>query len=573
MTRTIAICCLFPLLLAPAQAGELKYKDRALADLVKQVPAILSSYDAHSGRFGSGIWTCNDQQQMYPLAVAYATAGTGNKYHKDPQLLAVIAKAGDALIDDMDEHGRWEFRKKDGSTWGKTLMCWTYSRWIRTYVLVGDDFPAAERDRWSRALTLGYGEIAKHELGGVHNIPTHQAMGLYVAGKALRRPEWCQKAAEFMARVVAAQAEGGYWAEGQGPVVLYDFVYLEALGVYYAVSGDHRVLDALAKGARFHERFTYPSGQCVETIDQRNPYHDRVEAGNVGFTFTPDGRAYLARQWRLLGGHLDADLMASLLLYGQEGSIAESLAAADQAFVLREAGVDRAATLRRGPWFVCLSAYTTPVSTSRWHQDRQNLVSIWHEKTGLIVGGGNTKLQPAWSSISVGDEGLLRHRPGDTKPAFLPKGQLFHVPSQAALMIEPQTALELKVGPETCSIRIEIQDARHLVYQLERKGGSDLPVAAHLTILPRLGKPLTAGTGRTVKLGAEPVEWGPAELGGSVRHAGFALRVPNSAALCWPVLPHNPYRADGRAEPQEGRIVIRIPLVRAKPERVVLEVE
>lgn len=573
MLRSLAVGLLFPLLFGSASAGEFQYKQRLLGDLVKQVPGILRTFDAKTGRFGSGIWICRDQQEMYPLAVAYATAGPGNKYYEDPKLLAVIAKAGDALIDDMDAHGQWVFRKKDGSTWGMTRMCWTYSRWIRTFALVGGDFPPAARERWTKALTLGYSEIAKHDVNHLHNIPTHQAMGLYVAGKALGRPEWCRQAAEFMPRIVAAQAEGGYWAEGQGPVVLYNFVYLEALAIYRAASGDRRVLDALERGTRFHARFTYPSGQCVETIDQRNPYHDRPEAGNVAFTFTPEGRAYLAQQWKRLGRLLDADSNAALIQYGEEGPMPEPSAGGDETFVLREGGVDRAATLRRGPWFVCLSAYTAPLSTSRWHQDRQNVVSIWHERTGLIVGGGNTKLQPAWSSITVGDESLLRHRPGDTQPTFLPSGKLFHVPSAATLSMEPRPGLQLKVGPEQCAIRVEVQDPRRLVYEVERQGQSDLPATAHLTLLPRLGKPLVTGTGRSLKLDAQPVHLGPAELGGVVRHAGFAIRLPAAASVCWPALPHNPYRADGHAELSEGRISIGLPLVAKQAQRVVIEVE
>jgi hypothetical protein len=108
----------------PAQAAELKFKQRALADLIKQVPAILKTYHAKTGRFGSGIWICLDQHAMYPLAAAYATADAGNPYHKDAKLLDVIMKAGDALIDDANERGEWVFRKKDGSEWGNTLMPW-----------------------------------------------------------------------------------------------------------------------------------------------------------------------------------------------------------------------------------------------------------------------------------------------------------------------------------------------------------------------------------------------------------------------------------------------------------------
>ena len=90
-------------------------------------------------------------------------------------------------------------------------------------------------------------------------------MGLYAAGQALDRPEWCTQASAFLMKVVAQQTEAGYWSEGGGPVVLYDFVYLDAVGTYYALSHDQRVLPALEKGARFHWHFTYPNGRSVET--------------------------------------------------------------------------------------------------------------------------------------------------------------------------------------------------------------------------------------------------------------------------------------------------------------------
>ena len=84
-------------------AAELKYKGRLLAGLARQVPELLAEYDAATGRFGKGIWICRDQHAMYPLAVAYSYEGAGNKYYKDPQLLEVIMKAGDALIEDADQ--------------------------------------------------------------------------------------------------------------------------------------------------------------------------------------------------------------------------------------------------------------------------------------------------------------------------------------------------------------------------------------------------------------------------------------------------------------------------------------
>ena len=183
---------LLVLLAGSGVAAEPTPEERLVAGLAKQVPAILDNYDAKTGRFGQGIWICTDQNLMYPLAVAYAHQSDGNSYYKDAKLLEVIMKAGDALIEDADEKGQWVFRKKDGSTWGKIWMPWTYSRWARSYTLIKKDMPDDRREAWTKALTLGYTGISDTQLGHVRNIGAHHAMGLYVAGKALDRPEWCK---------------------------------------------------------------------------------------------------------------------------------------------------------------------------------------------------------------------------------------------------------------------------------------------------------------------------------------------------------------------------------------------
>ena len=115
--RRRAHCLIFAvvgaiLIVCPAYAADLEYKDRLLADLVEAVPGILESFDPESGAFGTGIWICRDQHPMYPLAVAYATPGEGNPYHKDAKLLDVIIKSADPLIENMDAQGPWMFEKK-----------------------------------------------------------------------------------------------------------------------------------------------------------------------------------------------------------------------------------------------------------------------------------------------------------------------------------------------------------------------------------------------------------------------------------------------------------------------------
>ena len=82
------------------------------------------------------------KENMYPLAALYGYKSDSNPYYKDKRLLEIIMKAGDALIEDADDIGKWEFRKKDGSTWGPIHMPWTYSRWIRSYSQIHEDMPS-----------------------------------------------------------------------------------------------------------------------------------------------------------------------------------------------------------------------------------------------------------------------------------------------------------------------------------------------------------------------------------------------------------------------------------------------
>ncbi|MHC4394329.1 MAG: hypothetical protein ACYS1A_01615 [Planctomycetota bacterium] len=562
MKKILIITLLSVLWFGSVSAGEeLTYKKQALEALVKQVPRLLGTYDSQTGHFGRGIWICTDQNRMYPLAAAYAYKGEGNRYYKDKGLLEVIMKAGDALIEDADEQGQWEFRKKDGSTWGKIRQPWIYSRWMRAYWLISEDMPAERRQKWVRALKLGFGGISERELKrDVHNIPAHHAMGLYVAGKSFNRPDWCERAGEYLRKVVGRQAEGGYWSENFGPVVGYNFVYVDALGTYYAMSGDRRVFVALERAAKFHYHFRYPNGERVETIDERNPYKKGVDVGNVGFTFTPTGRAYLKEQWRHYGWErLPADLAASLLLYGEEGPVAKPASSGPgQKFVLKEDGKELAATVGDGPWFVCLSAYASAITQNRWMQDRQNFVSIYHEKTGPFLGGGNTKLQPAWSNFTVGDMKLLRHKKGDEKPDFSPKGELYHVPSDVKLVHGEQTGLDLTYGPEKCRIRIRAKNEKMLEYVVEATTKSKLPVAAHLTLLPLMGEQLTTGGGEKATLGESQINWNAEQVGGKLSYGGYRLHLPETASVHWPALGHNPYRKDGHTTPSEGRVEIRI---------------
>jgi hypothetical protein len=434
-------------------------------------------------------------------------------------------------------------------------MPWTYSRWIRSFARIKDAMPADRRAKWEKALVLGFDGIVAQELKKpVQNIPAHDAMATYLAGKVFNRPDYCEAAKAYMKKVVDAQTPDGFWSEHVGPVIIYGFVYVEAVGTYYAMSRDPYVLPALERAAKFHSAFTYPDGSPVETIDERNGYEKSIVMPNVGFTFCSIGRGYAQRQYQLkqrADQPVGADMLASYLLYGEEGE-AESRAQ-NARFVTQDG---QAATIRQGPWFACLSAYHAAVAQNRWIQDRQNLISLFHDKTGLILGGGNTKLQPLWSTFTVGDVKLLAHKEGDENPNFIPPTGLIHTPSEAKLSGD---SLELNYGDARCGVIIDLSDSHgaRLIYKIDSTNQKN--VAAHLTFLPHMKQAWQTASGKGGKLAKNPIALAPGEAGAWFEHAGWRVTLPPQASIDWPVLPHDQYKKDGAAEPAQGRIVVTLP--------------
>jgi hypothetical protein len=499
----------------------------------------------------------------FPLAAAWSFEDS--PYYQDEKILEAIVLGGDALIDAQDENGMWMFRKKDHSTWGPIYMPWTYSRWIRTYLIVRKAMSQEAQDRWNKGLLQGFEGISKTALERIHNIPTHHAMSLYYAGIVFDREDWKAQATEFMSRVVDAQSEHGWWTENMGPVVAYNFVYSDAFGVYYHASGDPVVLKALERAARFHANYTYPDGSSVETVDERNPYKEGVHIGNPGFSHSTVGRGYLARQHRLLietGEPFDVDYVTNMLLYSAEGET-EAPGSGSDTYAYR---MDQDAVIsRKSSWFTSISAYACPMDANRFRQDRQNFVSVFHEKTGLIVGGGNTKLQALWSTFSVGDTSLMVNTGDDPDPNFGPFDGLIHIPETASLGGSDEVPeLSLGYGSETCKVAVRPEDDQTLTLVYEATANSGMAVEGHVTLMPHLGASLTSSAGKLEALGEEAIEWAGGE-GGYVEHAGWRLSLPEGSRLIWPALPHNAYRKLGDATVEEARLALALAFSSERP--------
>ena len=560
MLKTVSfLCCAMASLVL---AGEWNPNELFCKKLVEAVPGVLKQYHPETGRFGGEPWVCGDQNNMFPLAVAWWFESEANTYYHSPELLKVIVKAGDALIDDMDEKGMWLFRKKDNSTWGMIHMPWTYSRWIRSYALVRDAMAPEERERWDKALQLGFSHIQKYNKSNhVQNIPCHHAMGLYAAGKLFGREEWMQTAKEYMAKVVAAQDPEGFWTEHSGPVVNYNFVYIEALGAYYAMSKDPAVLPALEKAARYHASILFRDGTSAACLDERNAYNTSLTIGNPGFTWTAIGRGFLEQQFNLSAVKRMAfvpDYLAAMLLHGATGETLSPAQLGENGFYL--SNDKKLAKLTRGEWQLCVSGYTCKPTTNRWIMERQNMMDVFLHGRGLVAGGGNTRMQPLLSTFTFGDPGLLVMDNTSDKPNFLPNIPLKWVPDSAEILRDGDgLALKMAYGKNKVSVKAIPQDGNTkmaLTFALE--GEADAPCEAHLPIM-RKSSCLRLDDGTRLPLG-EKLEKTAEELKGGFFYNGVYYEMPPKSVLRWPVKIFNQYAKDGVAKKGSERMVLCIPL-------------
>jgi len=534
-----------------------------LTSMDTSIPAILAS-QKENGQFGTGPWISTDQNVLLALAAAWSLEDS--HYYGDEAVLAAIVQGGHALIDAQDGAGMFTFRKKDHSTWGQIYMPWVYSRWIRAYWLTRDAFGADDRERWDASLVHAYTGISETCFGRVHNIPAHHAMGLYFAGEVLSRQAWTDQAVAFGHQVAEAQSEHGWWPEHDGPVVSYNFVYSDALGTLYKMSGDETLLASLERAAKFHAAFAYPDGSMVEAIDGRNWYHDAVRPGNPGFSHTPEGRGFLEQQHgRLIakyqsdgnsGSVFDADYAATMLLHAGEGESVPTAAASESN---RYDMGDLATVVRRRPWFFCANAFRQDPHDNRWGQDWQNFVSVYHDRAGLVLGGGNTKKQPLWSNFTFGDTSLLKHTPGEEEPEFLVEG-LLHVPDRAEVQVSDTVGVRLTYGSAVCEVTVFERGDDELGIAYHCDPGQEQNAEGHVTLLAKLGERLKLSTGDAIPLGEQPFAWSVPGEAGFAEHNGWRLLLPTGARIEWPALPHDPYKKGGEPEPKDGRIVVCLPI-------------
>lgn len=529
-------------------------RERILAHLAAGVPQALRRFEKKTGRFlaENGGWAVTNQDIVYPLALLYRTPGT--TYSGKKQILEICGRAGDAWRDFQNPDGSFEFIKIDGSRWGKTFMPWSIYHWLETFILLRESLDSRRRSRWEKGLRLAYtGLAAATAKPAAHNISTWNGMSLTRAGQYFNRPDWLEigrNQCRFSAR---QQHPHGYWPEGDGPTTLYNFVYMHALGLYHAFTGDRHMEPVLRRGTEFHTSFVYPDLTSVETIDGRVRYHHSpATRAWPAFSLFPKGRRLIRNMAGLVLGKGGLEpALASAMQYLQDGP---------EEPLLQEGGACRtvyggkALLCKAEDWFFCVSGYSAKpasrprFSRNRWIKTRSNCLSVWHRKTGLLIGGGNSRNDGLFSTFEVWEKGALRLEP-DSVSFSQQRGR--------------QTA-RFRYGSVTCLLHVKplSRGKLDLTFELPEATRKRATVRACFTL--RL--PAQSAIGWTARAKppveraetADPqraiaVSWDPAGMyrDRRLKGPGWELEMPDESAFEYPVYPFNPYAIDNHAPAEE----------------------
>ncbi|MFN7919036.1 MAG: hypothetical protein U0Q16_03010 [Bryobacteraceae bacterium] len=490
----------------------------------------------------------------------YAILAPAVLYSRDPantKMRDLALRIGDLLA---RESASGAYEPRGDSDWDDYM-------WLEAWRLLGPALGDERRARWRREIEKNIALLEQDARDRVDfpwynspytgTSPNHYALwaaNLYLGGKLFGNAEWEALGSRILKRFATVeQTEDGYWGEHSrnGPTAGYNHLTLSALAVYYEHSGDPVILPALRRALDFHEHFTFLDGTPVDVVNDRNRHWNVSAWSQFAFTHFADGRGYaawLASFFKPETLTIDAlGRLAQDALYFHEGP-AEPPPALRDSYSLRMKQAP-AGIRKSGPWQWALSGVIdTQAINSRFYLDRQSHASIFHRDTGLIVTGANSKRQPELATFNETVNGALVHMPLSSR--------LQMTPEQDRLSLAYNTFFaDLFVGP--------VQgDALPVRFVISGRGTPGPDTRLNLQLCLRAGEDLVMASSERVKIGAEHVELGPAQLGRRIRHHGWTLELPEGASLSWPVHPHNPYAdaPETAIEYAVGRLTVPIPL-------------
>ncbi len=553
------------LLALPSSAPSAELPGRYFRLLAAELPAV-DKLLANSSKIDLATIEAKPGDRHFPgailaAAVLYAKKHPDNAHHGERKYLDLALTIGDLLA---SENEKSAFQKRLDHDWDLYM-------WLEAYRLLDKELGDARRGRWRKEIEKNVRQIADDAMPRV-DFPRYQgpfirtstnhyslwASTVFLAGRMFGNKEWESFGRRALRRLATEeQTPDGYWGEhtDNGPTTGYNYLTMTGVALYWEHSHDKAALDALRRATDFHKHFTYPDGTPVEVINGRNRHWAVSAWGHFGFSHFADGRRYAEFLTSFLPegkvGYPALGRLAQSALYYHEGPTAAI--PQDQPSYAHRMQVP-AGIRKSGPWVVCLSGLIDTPTESQFTLDRQAHLSVFHEKLGLIITGANSKRQPELATFVDRSGGQVAHLPTSSRLRMGSRREEDESSSLDRLGLAYPTFFgEIEV-PTPSSDRATIR-----VVVTETGRGRLKEAQLTLQLCLKAGEVLETGTSK-IDLSEKRLELGPKELGGVIRHRGWAMRVDPGARLTWPVYPFNPYRNAPETELRHAVGALTVPI-------------
>jgi hypothetical protein len=405
-------------------------------------------------------------------------------------------------------------------------------------------------------LARAYGAPARRSDVFPGNHAVWHALLCYEAGEYFAEPGWVAWAQDFFRRhVLPFQESSGGWPEGGGLVVNYAMVTAQAVSAYAEASGDADALAAVGRFLPFARLFSFADGSSAVAADCRMRYSPwPMIYLPPSFVRTPQGRAECLRRVRGYAGRLSGIPVAGLgaqdlaffallpaFLAVHRDRLPEGLPEVAPSAV-------PAARLDAGPWTAFLSWQLTPEHTSRFVLDAQSFIEVYHQAAGYLVGGGNSKHMPRFSTLRR----LTSGRP--------------YIPDSATPLYQtPDTAAaEYSFGADRVEVRLALAgDHAEIAFRLASCQQPGDRYEGAVTLRLQAGDIVQLDGVETTVTPAGHLDHRCASTGGRLLWRGRAFHLPPGTQVNYPVVPHNPYRQDGVAPVEQYVARLAVPLTAA----------
>jgi hypothetical protein len=369
-------------------------RNRLMKQMVDFVAVSLEEWDPQQTEFGSGQKPyIHSLSPCYMLAWLYKNPDPLNPYSGKEE----IREAAAGMCDQIAAL--------------KTTIEWPFYGLCQVYNLLQDELSEVRKKAWRE-----YVEFYIRTRGGrpffytSFNHEAFNALGLLRAGQVFGVSKWEAQGRRLIHQLIKVQTDLGYFNEGpgHGPSMKYNQIQLAGMLLFADYSGDKEVLAASKRLADFMIRYSFPDGSTSGALDGRQSWsvgfygttcygidrwplgkqlnrliydtRDRwglIDPRSAYYSFS-DWYAYFGGWW-LLDEYLSRRPQVK----------AQPLPQEQNGYRMVQSGPTfSGGMIRQHDWMVAMSSILPVPGESIYRLERQSRIDIWHEKPGLVIGGG-----------------------------------------------------------------------------------------------------------------------------------------------------------------------------------------